>query len=124
MVANEDAAAVAVESGRDTEATEQALEQAEIAFGGFRKEELGGEDFAGGIVLHAQRGEARAAAFEPVVRAAVQLHELTFAGDARAPLTMNRSAALGAGSRGLPGEEGGAGSRGPGRSLRLHRVFR
>src|SRR6266852_6358795 len=59
MVANEDAAAVAVESGRDTEATEQALEQAEIAFGGFRKEELGGEDFAGGIVLHAQRGEPR-----------------------------------------------------------------
>src|SRR5713101_7314474 len=99
MVANEDAAAVAVESGRDTEATEQALEQAEIAFGGFRKEELGGEDFAGGIVLHAQRGEARAADDE-------------------------QERGVGAGSRGLPGEEGGAGSRGPGRSLRLHRVFR
>jgi len=55
IAANKDAAAVAVEGRRDTAVAEQALQQAEIAFRGFRKEELRNEDFAGGIVLHAQR---------------------------------------------------------------------
>ncbi len=94
IAAHEDTAAVAVESGGDAEAAEQALQQAEIAFGGFRSEELGGEDFSGGIVLQAQSGEAGAASFEPVVGTAVELHEFSFAGSAHTALTMNGSAAF------------------------------
>src|SRR5713226_1582818 len=94
IVSDEDTAAVAVESRGDAEAAEQALEQAEIALGGFCGEELGREDFAGGIVLQAQSGEARAAAFEPVVGAAVELDEFALARRAQAALTMSGSAAF------------------------------
>ena len=66
VVANEDAAAIPVESRGHTEAIEQAPEQAEVACGGFRRKELGGQDLAGGVVLHAQNGEARATALEPI----------------------------------------------------------
>jgi hypothetical protein len=38
----------------------------EITFGRFLGEELSSEDFAGGLVLHAQSCEVRTAAFEPV----------------------------------------------------------
>lgn len=94
IAANEDAAAIAVESSGDTEAAEHALEQAEIALCGFCREELGREDFAGGIVLHAESGEARAASFEPVMGAAVELHEFSFARGAHAALAMSGSAAF------------------------------
>ena len=57
VVADEDAVAIAVEGRGDAEAAEQALEQVKVAFGGFRREELSGEDFAGSVVLHAQSGE-------------------------------------------------------------------
>src|SRR6185437_9118239 len=94
VVAGEDAAAIAVKGDRDAVASQEALEQVKIALGGFRGEELRGEDFAGSIVLHAQGGEQRAAAFEPVVRRAVQLHEFTFAGRAQAALAMRGRAAF------------------------------
>src|ERR1700722_8128158 len=66
VVANEDAAAIPVESCGHTEAIEQGLEQAEVACGAFRRKELSGQDLAGGVVLHAQNGEARATALEPI----------------------------------------------------------
>jgi hypothetical protein len=44
------------------------LQQAEVALGSFRGEELRGQDLAGGVVLHAESGELRAAVLEPVVR--------------------------------------------------------
>jgi hypothetical protein len=91
---DEDAATVAIGGGGRTEAAEQALEQAEIALGGFCGEELSSKDLSGGIVLHAESGEARTATFEPVVRAAVELHELTFARRARTALAMSGSAAF------------------------------
>ncbi len=37
--------------------------------------ELRRRDFAGGVVLQAESGEERTAAFKPVVRTAVELHE-------------------------------------------------
>ena len=86
IIAHEDAAAIAVEGRGHAEAVQQALEHVEIAFGRFREKELSGEDFAGGIVLHAEKGEARTAACEPVVRAAVELHEFAFASHAQAAL--------------------------------------
>src|SRR3989442_11553084 len=65
-----------------------------MACGGFRAEELGVGDFAGGIVLHAQSGEARTAPFQPVVRAAVELHEFPFARGAQTALAMSGGAAF------------------------------
>lgn len=47
VVANEDAAAIAVEGDGNTAVVQEALEQAKVALGGFRGDELGGEDFAG-----------------------------------------------------------------------------
>lgn len=82
VIADEDAAAIAVEGRGHTEAMEQAVEQAKVAFGGFRGEELGGKDFAGSIVLHAESGETRATTFQPIVRRTVQLHQFAFASDA------------------------------------------
>ena len=76
-MADEDAAAIPVEGQGNAEATEQVVQEVEIAFGGFGEEELGGEDFAGGIILHA--GEVGAATFEPVMRGGVQLHQFSFA---------------------------------------------
>ena len=92
IASEEDAAAVAVEGGRDTEAAEHALEQAEIALGGFSGKELGREDFAGRIILHTQSGEAWAATFQPVMRAAVELEEFSCPGGTRTTLTMSGSA--------------------------------
>src|ERR1700758_925422 len=68
IVANEDAAAIAVEGGGDAEAAQKALQQVEVAFGGFRQEKLSRQDFSGSVVLHAQSVEARGAAFQPVMR--------------------------------------------------------
>ena len=92
VVANENAAVIAVEGGGHAEAAKQALEQAKVALGGFRRKELGRQDFAGSVVLHAQGGKARAATFEPIVRGAIELHQLAFASDAQTALTMSGSA--------------------------------
>jgi hypothetical protein len=51
VVADEDAAVIAVEGERDTAGTQELAEQGEIAGSGFGGEEPGGEDFSGGIVL-------------------------------------------------------------------------
>src|SRR5579863_4813422 len=94
VIAGEDAAAIAIEGDGDAIAAQEALEQAKIALGGFREEELGGEDFAGGIILHAQDGEPRTAALEPIVGRAVELDELAFASRAQAALTMSGRSTL------------------------------
>ena len=94
VVADEDAAVIAVESERDTVAAQQLAQQGEIAGGGFGGKELGSQDFSGGIVLQAERGETRAAAFEPIVGRAIELHQFAFAGGSQTALTMGGSAAL------------------------------
>src|SRR5258708_14779388 len=94
VVADEDAAVIPVKSERYAVAAEHLFQQAEIAEGSFRGEELCSQDFAGGIVLHAESGESGAAAFEPVVRAAVELHEFAEARGTRAALAMSGSTAL------------------------------
>lgn len=94
VVASEDAAAVAVEGHRDPEATQETLEQVEIALGGFREEELSGQDFAGGVVLQAQSSEPRAAALEPVVGRAVELNQFSEVRRTEATLAMSGRAAF------------------------------
>src|SRR5712664_394630 len=94
IVADEDAAVIAVKSQWHAVAAEHLFKQAEIAEGGFGSEELGGQDFAGGVVLHAESGEVRAAAFQPVVRAAVELHQFAEARGTQAALAMSGSAAF------------------------------
>ena len=105
VIANEDAAAIAVEGHRDAAAAEQALEQVEIALGGFRGEELGGEDFAGGVVLKAESGKQGAAAFEPVVGGAVELDEFAFASRAEAALAVSRRAAFSGGAEAFAAQQ-------------------
>ena len=94
VVASEDAAAIAVEGDGDAVTAQQALQQPEIALGSFRREELGGEDFAGSIILHAQGGEQWAAAFEPVVRRAVELDQFALTRRAQTALAMSGRSAL------------------------------
>ena len=65
IVASEDAAAIAVEGDGDAEAAQEALEQAEVALGGFREEELSGQDFSRGVILHAEVGEPWLTRFHP-----------------------------------------------------------
>src|SRR5260370_7103709 len=77
VVADEDAAVVAVKSERNTVPANQLMKQAEIAESGFRGKELRRQDFAGGVVLHAEGGEERAAAFDPLVPTPVQLPHFT-----------------------------------------------
>ncbi len=94
VMTDEDAATVAIEGGGCTEAAEQALEQAEIALGGFCGEELSNKDLSGSIVLHAESGEERAATLQPVMRGAIELHQFSFAGRAQTALAMSGRAAL------------------------------
>jgi hypothetical protein len=94
VVTHKDAAVIAVEGERDTAGAQELTEQGEIAGGGFGGEELGGEDFSGGIVLQAEGGEARAAAFEPIMGGAIELHQFAFPGGTQTALTMGGSAAL------------------------------
>ena len=109
IVTHEDAAAIAVKGRGHAEASKQALQQVEIAFGRFREEELSGKNFAGGIILHAEKGEARTAACEPVVRAAVELHEFAFASHAQAALAMSGSTALARGAEAFLAQEAAQG---------------
>jgi len=109
VVAGEDTAAIAVEGEGDAVAAQEAVEQAEIALGSFRGEELSGEDFAGSIILHAQGGEEGAAALEPVVGRAVELHEFAFAGRAQAALAMSGRAAFAWGAHAVGSEQAAQG---------------
>ena len=94
VVAHEDAAVIAVEGERSAVAAQQLAQQREIAECGLGGKELGGEDFSGGIVLQAERGEARAAAFQPVVGRAIELNQFAFAGGSQTALAMRGSAAF------------------------------
>ena len=94
VVADEDAAVIAIKGERDTAVTQQLAEQGEIAGSGFGGKELSGEDFTGGIVLQTERRETGAAAFEPVVRGAVELYQFAFTGGAQTALAMSGSAAF------------------------------
>src|SRR5438270_3724815 len=88
VVAHEDAAVIAVEGQGRAVAAQQLAERREITGGGFGGKELGREYFPGGVVLQAERGEARAAAFEPVVRRTVELHQFAFASGSQTALAM------------------------------------
>src|SRR5260221_1331850 len=94
VVADEDTAVIAIESQRHPVAAQQLAKQAEIAERGFRGEELRNQDFAGGVVLHAEGGEPRAATFEPVVRAAIELYEFAKPSGTQTALAMSGSTAL------------------------------
>jgi len=94
VVADEDAAVIPVEGERYPVSAQHLSKQAEIAEGGFRGEELYGQDLFGGIVLHAESSEALAAAFEPVVRATIELHQFAEPCGTQATLAMSGSAAF------------------------------
>ena len=94
VVADKDAAAIAVEGQRHTVTTHELTQQREIAQSGFRGEELCRQDFSGGIVLHAQGGEAWTASLEPVMRRAVELHQFSDSSRSQAALTMRRGTPL------------------------------
>jgi len=105
VIADEDAAVIAVEGEGSAVAAQELAQQREIAGGGLGGKELGGEDFSGGIVLQAERGEARAAAFEPIVGRAVELHQFAFASRSQTALAMSGSTAFSRRSQtGLPQE--------------------
>ena len=94
VIADEDATVIAIKSQRHAEAAQQLAKQAEIAESGFRGKELRRQDFAGGVVLHAQSGEPGSAAFEPVVQAAIELHEFAEPCATHAALAMSGSTAF------------------------------
>ena len=94
VVAHEDAAVIAIKGEWSAMATQQLAEQGEITERGLGGEELGGEDFTGGIVLQAERSEPRAAAFEPIVGRAIQLHQFALASGSQTALAMSRRAAF------------------------------
>ena len=94
VIADEDAAVISVKSEGHAVATQQMAEQAEIAESGFRREELRGKNLSGGVVLHAESGKVWAASFQPVVRAAVELHEFAKPRGTHAALAMRGGPAL------------------------------
>ena len=94
VVADEDAAAIAVESQGDTVAAQQLAEQGEIAEGGFGGKELSRQDLSGGVILQAQSGKPGAPALEPIMGRAVELDQFAFAGGAQTALAMGGSPAL------------------------------
>ena len=112
IVANEDAVAIAVEGHRHAEARKQAAEQVEIAFGGFGGKERSCENFAGGVVLKTESGESGAAAFEPVVGAAIELDHFALASRTQAALAMSGRAAFARRAETCRSAAGGAGFRG------------
>jgi len=94
VVTDEDAAVIAVEGERDTAGTQELTEQREIAGSGFGGEELSGEDFSGSIVLQAEGSEPGAAAFEPIMGGAVELHQFALASGSQTALAMSGSTTL------------------------------
>jgi hypothetical protein len=72
IVTLEDAVAIAIEAERHAVGGDHGTQGEEIADGVFGFElEVGGEDLFGGVILKADQGELRAAAFEPIVRTGV-----------------------------------------------------
>src|SRR5271169_2462340 len=94
VMADEDAAVISVKSEGHAVATQQMAEQAEIAESGFRGEELRGKNLTGGVVLHPESGKVWAAPFEPIVGAAVELHEFAEPRGTHAALAMSGGTAL------------------------------
>jgi hypothetical protein len=123
VVAHEDAAVIAVESQRRAVAAQQLAQQPEITERSFRRKKLSRENFAGGVVLQAERGKARAAAFEPVVRRAVELHQFALAGGAQTALAVNRSAALARGPETGLAQKPAQGFAAQGEALDLAKFF-
>jgi len=105
VVADQDAAVIAVKSQGHAVATQQWAEQTEIAECRFRGKELRRQDFPGDIVLHAESAEPRTACFEPVVRIAIELHEFAGLRGTDTALAMNGRAALSRGAETLPAQE-------------------
>ena len=75
IVADEDAEAIAVEGQREAVGGADLLEHGGVAVQVLGRPNVQGEDRAGGIVDRAVEGHGRAAAFEPVMGAAVELDE-------------------------------------------------
>ncbi len=123
VIADEDAAVIAVKGQRYAVAAQQLAKQAEIAESGFGRKELGGQDFAGGVVLHAESGEARAAAFEPVVRAAIELHEFTETRGTQAALAVSRSTTLAWRALAILAQQTAEGFATEGEALALDQLF-
>src|SRR5258706_10464985 len=72
IVALEDGVAVAVEAEGNAVHGDHGVQGAEIAHGVFGFElEVCGQDLAGGVVLKADQGKLRAAAFEPIMTAGI-----------------------------------------------------
>lgn len=72
-----------------------------IAESNFRGKKRCRQNFAGGVVLHTQSGESRAASLEPVARRAIELHEFPELCGAQATLTRGSTALSGRADTGL-----------------------
>ena len=90
---------------------------------GFGRKELSGQDLSGGVVLQAESGKALAAAFQPVVRRAVQLYQFAFAGGAQPTLAMRGSAALAGRSQTGLAQQTAQGFATQGKALDLAKFF-
>jgi hypothetical protein len=123
VVADKDAVAVAVEAEGDAVAAQQAAEQAKVAMGVFGGEELGHEDFAGGVVEEAEQGKLRAAVFEPVVEAGVEQEHLAFASAGQAALAMGGSPSLTRGAEAGPTQQAAQGLTAQGEAFDLAKLL-
>ncbi len=123
VIAHEDAAVIAVKSQGHAEAAQQLAQQAEIAERGFCGEELRGQDFPGGVVLHAEGGESRAAALEPIVRAAVQLHQFAEPRGTHTALTMSGSTTLSRRADAVVAQQTAQGFTAKGKALALDQLL-
>src|SRR5579871_193882 len=94
VVADKDAVAITIEAERYAEATQQALEQSEIAASVFGGKEFGDQNFARGVVEKSEQGQLRAAIFQPAVKAGVEQNHFAFPGTGQAALAMSGSATL------------------------------
>ena len=123
VVADEDAAVITVKGERSALAAQQLTEQGEIAGGGFGGKEVSGQDLSGSVVLQTESGEARAAAFEPVVRRAIELHQFAFAGGTQTALAMSGRAAFAGRTETGPAQESAQGFAAQGEALDLAKFF-
>src|SRR6266478_5739733 len=98
VVADEDAAVVAIQSEWHTVPADHLLKQAEIAESGFREKELRRQDFAGGVVLH----------------------EFSELGGTQSALTMRGSAALSRGAEAVLAQQAAKGLATEGKALVFH----
>src|SRR6267154_3541268 len=123
VVANEDAAVIAIEGEWGPTVTQQLAEQGEIAGGGIGGKELSGQDFTGGIILQAEGGEARAAAFEPIVGRAIQLYQFALASGSQTALAMSGNAAFAGRAQTGLAQEPAEGFAAEGEALDLAKFF-